>query len=263
MDSNIVSNFSNGVFEMNHEEAVQKLIDLEAAGQLECVYLDDIPIDAYHDPRCPGVSSTTLKSVLKAEAKPKSDKPAFSFGKAFHTLVLEPELFNVTVMQTVDADEYQMMLKMQEVLKSHPKFDELFEGTSKERSFFSRDKDSGLLKKCRTDIAMGNIIVDLKSTRSVVKDTFQFDAKKFGYGFSAAYYIEIVSEVLNSRIENFHWVCVEKSMKPKVGIFHPHQDCLSKRNQEIREALEIYKTNLITPDRPYVGSSPESVEIWA
>lgn len=247
---------------MNHEEAVQKLIDLEAAGQLECVYLDDIPIDVYHDPRCPGVSSTTLKSVLKAEAKPKSDKPAFSFGKAFHTLVLEPELFDLTVMQTVDADEYQMMLKMQEVLKSHPKFDELFDGTVKERSFFSRDKETGILKKCRADIAMGNVIVDLKSTRSVIKDTFQYDAKKFGYGFSAAYYMEIISEVLNISVNNFYWVCVEKSKTPKVGIFYPHQDSISRRHKETRSALEIYKLNQKQPDRPYVGASPEAEEIW-
>lgn len=255
------------------KEILENLIRMESKGQLEKTYYDGIPIEVYHHPLCPGVSSTKLKAVDKPPEKNDSEKPAFVFGRAFHTLILEPTLFtNDFVVGTMEREtrrtyisfaDYDMMIRMKNALSRHSVAYEMIERSIKERTFFSRDKETGLLKKCRTDsFNSPPSIADLKSCASAEKSKFAYDAKKFRYGFSAAYYISIVSEVLDSYVENFYWIAVEKSMSPKVAIYHPNQSAISKLDMEVRTALETYKLNLSMKDKPFIGSSEESEEIW-
>ena len=242
---------------------------MEKKGELDKAYFDEIPIEVYHHPMCPGVSSSTLKNVLARKPAPKESE-AFLFGNAFHCLVLEPgefeKRYSIGLHDPnkifVDFADYSLLLKMQDVLKSHEQAMELMAGGVSERTFFVRDQQTGVLKKCRTDRMKITDILDLKTCANAAKSEFQYSAKKYGYGFSAAYYIEIVSEVLGIWLENFTWIAVDKMEEPKVGLYRPNQDCISKCSMQVRDALEIYKLNKTLKVKPFVGASPEPEEIY-
>lgn len=245
------------------------LVELEKSGQLDKAYFDDIPIEVYHHPLCPGVSSSTLKKVLNRGPEIKKST-AMDVGSAFHCLILEPEEFSTRysigqpeIDKTfISFSDYALILKMEEVLKSHPVAMGLLDGSVRERTFFSRDAETGLLKKCRTDSIKIDVIADLKTCENASESEFTYAAKKYGYGFSAAYYIEVVSEVLGLWINDFTLIAVDKKEEPKVGLYRPTQDCIAQKSMQVREALEIYKLNKTLSVKPFVGSSMEIKEIY-
>src|SRR4051812_16285277 len=84
-----------------HLEILKSLIDMEARGELERASFDDVPISVYHHPSCPGISSTTIKTVLKKSwnhvgTGGGAEKESFRFGSAFHCFNNEPHLFAAT-----------------------------------------------------------------------------------------------------------------------------------------------------------------------
>jgi len=80
-------------------KTIEDLIKMEKEGILEGLFRD-IPEEIYHDPRCPGFSRSDLIQVNRSfehylcSKENKESSPAQEFGTAFHSLILEPELFD-------------------------------------------------------------------------------------------------------------------------------------------------------------------------
>ena len=226
----------------DHLELLQHLRGLEAEGKLEGIF-EDIPIQVYH--AGPGVSSTTLKKCFLNQ---QDNVEAFRFGNAFHTFVNEPhlfkELYEVGATRQVDNGkifltyaEFDQIQVMQKKLFEHPVAKELLTGAQFELTFYVRDSETGLLKKCRADSIKAGIIGDLKTTRCANEYSFMADCRKYLYRLSAAYYSEIITEVVGSTHDDFRLIPVEKAEPWGVDVFKVHPDSLRKGKEEARFAL--------------------------
>lgn len=259
----------------NQTDVLNALIAYEKQGKLDREYFDDVPFEVYHHPNCPGISSTRLKMVYRNDYAEIEETEALFFGRAFHCYILEPELFakaySVGVADKhrfyLSWQQYEMLQAMKVALEAHPEYKNYFVGGANERTFFSRDLVTGVLKKCRTDKIKGIRVADLKTTTNASENNFIYSCKKYMYGFSAAYYLGIVSEVLGARTDDFTMWAVEKKPEgAKVGIYRPNMASIDRHDLAVREALETYaieleykKQNKI---KSFIGSTPDVKEVY-
>jgi hypothetical protein len=245
-------------------EILKELIAMNDRGGLERACFDDIPIQVYHHPLCPGSSSTTIKTILKKSwnhCGAAESKDSLVFGSAFHCFNNEPHLFRDQFMvcpfdkkrgadweQTVAiAEKTGKIILMQRDFKTievmskklwlHPDASELLTGAQFELTFFSRDQATGVLKKCRVDALKNKIPSDLKTTWDASEESFRRDSKKFGYGISAAFYLEILSEYFGELLNNFYLIPCEKEEPHEINTFRVHPDSIIAANDEIRLGL--------------------------
>lgn len=184
--------------------------------------------------------------------RPKKDKtPQMEMGSAFHTLILEPHLFDKqyfilpekVLLKNVgrekydeykriekeaescqdkvvlSRDDYNVLLAMQAKLKTNKEAVELIEGARIENSFFWKDEHSGLLLKCRPDILHDNMIVDLKTCTDASPRAFQFEMVKYGYHIQGAMIRDGVERLEGKRINNVINICVETKYPHNMAIY--------------------------------------------
>ncbi|MEC4724290.1 PD-(D/E)XK nuclease-like domain-containing protein [Shewanella sp. D64] len=190
----------------------------------EKLIIDDLPDTTYH--AVIGVSCSKLKLFIECPQKykakyidgliPQSEKSYFDMGKAIHTVVLEPWLFDSSYVRQPDSikrragndwkavkadadeagqivltqDQWDDMPILRQSLKSNPTAKALSTGGVAERSIFKRDK-TGLIIKCRPDYQIDDLIVDLKSDASADPRFFGAKAKKLGYHIQDALYTDV------------------------------------------------------------------------
>lgn len=221
----------------------------------------DIPVDVYHHPECPGVSSTQLKGILKQsykhyELERGKSTAALRFGSAFHCFVNEPEEF-VNSYQIIHKKSSEFLapgklalmdsdfLTIQNMAKKlyvHPDAGPLLSGAQNELSYFSVDSETGILKKCRVDAIKDDVISDLKSCEDASPDGFRRASQKWLTRVSAAYYLEIVSETLMRHLNIFNLIACEKDDPYEIAVYKVSEESLIRGSAEVRKALSIIKT---------------------
>lgn len=248
------------------QSMINALIKMEREGRLDGLVLDDLPIQVYHHPDCPGLSSTSLKLIMErsfAHHEAKVETQALRFGNAFHCYNNEPQLFQNTykVIPTenkksgdwrsgkkaaeaeekipLSGSEFKLIQVMSKKLWSHPEAKTFFDGASFERTFFSRCKATGIMRKCRVDIQNGITLADLKSTENASKAAFGRDARKFGYDISAAYYSDIVSDVYDEPIDRFYLIACEKPEPNEIAVYPVSDNSMFKAQERIDETLHL------------------------
>lgn len=122
---------------------------------------------------------------------------AKKFGTAYHTLILEPELFDYkikfginesSIAGTLGEGEWLRMQEMQRRLFSRPRRAQLLMEGLSEVSFFWLDPETGIMCKVRFDKFAPAWVVDLKTTRSVVDDALDREMRKLHWSISGAMY---------------------------------------------------------------------------
>lgn len=226
-------------------------------GQIKGKY-KDIPIEAYHDPECPGVSSSTLSAIhkgipyfLSRVSKGKTD--AMVMGSAIHDAILLPDLFakkyvpepedknlrstagkesyriflkvyedrikneGLTILKR---DKWEQIIKMREKVLSHPVIANALRMGEKEVTYFCQHEETGLLRKCRTDLVLEEqgIILDLKTTTDCSKNAFSKEIAKYGYDRTAAYYCDILRDLYGKDFL-FGFIAIEKEEPYNVGLY--------------------------------------------
>lgn len=184
--------------------------------------------------------------------RPKEEtKPSWEFGTAFHTLILEPHLFEKqyfimpekVLLKNVGReayDEYKkiekeaescedkvvlsrhdfnLLLAMRHSVFANGRAKELIEGAVYESSYFWKDPHSGLMLKSRPDILHQNIYVDLKTIDDASPENYQREMAKYGYHIQAAMVTDGVYEVERREIQASINICVEKSYPHLIGIY--------------------------------------------
>lgn len=242
-------------------EILGELKFLESKGQLVGAF-SDIPIDVYHHPECPGYSSTTIKRTISQSFNHRhilqsEQKRSLVFGSAYHCFVNEPHLFDSQYIVTatdskhsqewklakkdsrvpLTTSEFQAIVEMDRKLKAHPDAAPLINGSKNEISYFSVDEQTGLLKKCRVDGVNGKKVWDLKSCENASKQAFERDARRFLYRISAAFYLEVISEVTGIRHEDFYLIPSEKVAPYEVNVFRVSEESIERAQEEIRLAM--------------------------
>lgn len=205
-------------------ESLNKTLDGLKAG--ERFVIDDLPNEIYH--RCHGLSCSKLKVFIydtpaTYKAKyidkiiPEKDKDYFRFGNAAHTIALEPHLFESAYIKqpenirtrsgkewdkckakadskgqvVLTASQWEDMSILKQSIANTPNALRLTRGGIAERSIFVRDKETGLILKCRPDYMIKDLTVDVKTTKSANPKWVGHDFKKLGYHIQDAMYSDI------------------------------------------------------------------------
>lgn len=255
----------------NNHEILMTLISMADRGILTGCFAD-IPVEIYHDKRCPGFSSTQLKGILKKsykhwELEDGIDTKATRFGTAFHCFVNEPETF-VNTYQIIHNkksaflepgkialmdDDFKTIEVMSKKLFSHPDAGPLLQDAQNELSYFSIDQQTGVLKKCRIDAIKDGKISDLKTTTDASIESFGRDSRKYMTRVSAAYYLEIVSEVLGEHLNTFNLIACEKNEPYEIAVYKVSDISIEKGSSEVRKALGIIQNISENPEKAWRG----------
>lgn len=256
--------------------------DLQAMrdrGELKGI-VDNVPIEVYH--ASPGVSSSGLKALLQSPAhfrayqSAESDSAALRFGRLVHTKVLEPELWEKTVIlatpwqfdgrtkegkaeraafaakaegrEVVDHDDAKLIYGISDSIASNTLASRVLSGGAAEVTVYWTDAVTGLLCKARADYLTASTIFDLKTTFDARLRPFQRSVTDYRYHLSAAFYLDGFSTVAPR--DAFAWLAVEKKPPFAVGFYAADPTMIEVGRREYRRALELYALCLETNHWP-------------
>jgi len=147
--------------------------------------------------------------ILRKKTSSK-DTVAKKFGTAYHTLILEPHLFDYKIKFGVDQSsipgtlgegEWLRMQAMQKRLFSKPRRAQLLMEGFSEVSFFWRDEATGIMCKVRFDKFAPAWTLDLKTARSVEDHALETTKRQMRWDISGAMY-SIGANQLKKMIRN-------------------------------------------------------------
>ena len=197
----------------------KKLSTLEPG---ERIIIADLPDHIYH--RCLGISCSQVKDYMRCpqyflakhvkKILHPEGKAYFDMGKAIHTLVLEPHMFDATYIQQpedikrrtgdkwttakLEAEAKGQVILTQEqwehlsyfrtVKDSHAVLKKLTSNGIAEQSVFYKDIQTDLILKCRPDYQINKFGFDLKTAESADPEVFHRAAIRYGYNIQDAMY---------------------------------------------------------------------------
>lgn len=203
----------------------------------------DIPEDVYHGLNA--FSNSQAKRLLDVPAAtqvPFAASDAMSFGTAFHSAILEPEIFSKTYIgmpdfgdlrKTVNKEEKKFFIDsnpcdnyltaqemakitgMKDSIMSHPLMAGIFSEGEAETSIFWKDEQTGIDCKCRIDWIPGKykMLVDVKTTKDASIRGFDREVRKYRYYMQAPVYMSAYNmfSEFQDRVNMFVFVAVESS----------------------------------------------------
>jgi len=219
-----------------------------------------------------GISQSQLKKLAECPLKYKyfvlenNNQPpteAMKTGSAFHTLVLEPELFKNTYhiipkmrrsgpkwteeqdkageKEILWLEEYEALAEMLAAINKHPQASAYLEGAQTEVSMFW--EEDGLKCKGRIDAIkkFGDkvALLDLKTTMDANRGSFNREVFNRRYDIQAAYYMDGYKAITGIEPEIFVFIAIEKSAP---YIVHLHY--LTKDDEAIKYARDEYISSL-------------------
>lgn len=244
--------------------------------------IEGLPIGDYHAD--PAISKSGLKFLLDPEKTPahffyeyrlpniKKPKPSKEkiFGNAFHTAVLEPDLFPNLYVQgpdisknsnawkefvaeaelsgriVLDAADMEKIDAMAERLNAHETALHYLphnnENVLVEASFFWTDPATGVRCKCRPDILLRDSMIpaDLKTVRSASEAAFKWDINNYGYDIQDAIYTSGVNVLSPDLVNDFVFICVEKEPPYEVALWRLTPKYKKSGYVRFRRGTEIF-----------------------
>jgi hypothetical protein len=237
----------------------------------------DLSNEQYHAD--PAISRTGIMEFLKSPRKywaryinperpAKETKKDWTLGSAFHTLILEPQLFPITygmkpnpvllkdvgreayekhkelikITESSDlillaVDDWNNLFEMKKSLENHKEAWLLIEGAIYEQSYFWRDAHSGLMIKARPDILHDNMIVDLKTCTDASSHAYQREMVQYGYAIQGAMCRDAVFELTGKTINTVINICCEKTYPYEVAIKIIDESALEWGHKKYKQAL--------------------------
>lgn len=192
---------------------------------------------------------------------------ALIFGSAFHTIVLEPELFQSQFVimpdfygtgsvkakqefinthvgkEFISMDTYVKITGMRDSILAHEIAGPLICANGLiEKTFTWVDHDTNVNCKCKPDkfTYEKKIILDLKSTESADETDFMFSAKKYRYYVQASFYFDGL-EANGLKPELFVFIAVEKEPPFLVNCFFYGENSMDYGRETYKEDLYVYK----------------------
>lgn len=249
------------------QEILNELKAMDAADTIAGCYRD-VPNIVYHHPECPGFSSTTLKRIVSRSynhwflAQDERDEHLV-FGSAFHVFHNEPHNFDAEFIVAPTSDrksaewraakaaaggravltmeDFEAIQVMRDKLREHPVARQYLLGAEHELTYFVRDRETGILKKCRVDAYKPGLLSDLKSTQNAAESAFARDSRKFLTRISAAYYCEILTEHYQALHREFFLLACEKAHPWEIAVYRVSEESISRGETEVRQALRIIR----------------------
>lgn len=164
-------------------------------------------------------------------------------------------------------EQWDQLHNMREATLAHPAARALLtrQGTA-ELSVYWKDKETGVLCRCRPDFWTGNILVDLKSTDDASPDGFKRSIAKFGYDTQDAFYQDGVAAA-GKPAQAFVFIAVEKGArvvdgKPLgVGVYMLDEASRAIGRAKYRDALRTYADCTASGVWPCYGDKVETISL--
>ena len=201
------------------------------------------------------------------------DSPQMKWGRALHSLILEPETFSQVyhissgplnertgkpygrdtqkyleweAQQTkpiLSTEDHRIIFGMAESVAAHPLARTIRDGPRQtELSMFW--KKDWIDCKARIDCfqSVAGVIWDLKSCNDASYDGFWMNVKKYRYYMAASWYMQGLAEVNPGARPRFLWLAVENSPPYSLGVYEVSLDLLQVGYDACARAFEIAKT---------------------
>jgi len=234
METN-VTHIENGIHDISNDEYHAS----DAVSRSALMELDKSPLHYY------------VKYITK-EIPFSESTGAMNIGSAFHTMVLEPSLFdeqffvckqktkprigtpayedllgNANGRIILNASEYNLVSNMSHKVKNDDIAKELFayKKAQIEKSIFWTQKETGIQCKARPDIWLNGLVVDLKTTSNASLRAFRRSAYDYGYFLQAAMIHEALKSI-DIKLDKFVYIAVEKDAPHHIGVFVLDDDAL-------------------------------------
>ncbi len=227
--------------------------------------------------------------------RPKKDAtPAMLFGTAFHTLILEPKVFDAEYImlpeavklkdvgrkdydaykniveyiekgnkKVLTAIEWNNLMAMKARLESNEQAMNLIRDSRIENSFFWKDEDSGLMVKARPDILHPNMIVDLKTCADASPRACQRAMIEGGYHLQGAMIREAVSVLEANRIDVLINICIETKYPYNMSINIIEKEAIDAGHDKFKRLLVELRHCLDNSEFPDYGVNTISLPGWA
>lgn len=167
--------------------------------------------------------------------------------------------FDPTGKKILSLEEMNQLILMQMELLKHKEANALLKDAIYESSYFWKDKESGLMVKCRPDVLHDNIIVDLKTCASASSRAYQGAMIDGGYHIQAAIIRDGVRELAGRDIPNAINVCIETKYPYSIGIKIISEDVLAEGRRVYKQIL-IEMAEAINHNH-FPDYEPETVEL--
>jgi len=196
-------------------------------------------------------------------------------GTAIHTAILEPDLLSQTVVAGLDiprrsnadkaewaafeaanagkiilpAESFQTVLSVRDAVHRHPVAGPLLRDGKAEQSFYTTDKATGELIKCRMDwmANSGEFILDVKSTKDASPAEFTRSVANFRYFVQRPWYEDILDDLYGEHPPYWMFLAVEKKPPFAVGIYYleAHDVSLGRRlaRRDLNRILACQQAN--------------------
>lgn len=251
-------------------------------------FIPDISNADYH--AHPAISKTGLDKISDSPAHYKyykengtEETAALVFGRAFHTMVLEPEKAADEVIVLPDewltkkecgisieeqkeafrfkhqhkailtADQMDAAKGMLAAIEGHAAARFILrksKGTA-EPSLFWQDEETGMDCRARFDWMLDNgMLVDLKSTRCAKPEIFDKLAYEHRYHVQAAFYMEAYRQVMGKEPAGFAFIACEKEPPYLVCVYLATPDFIELGAREYRRDLVTYAECMRTGEWP-------------
>ena len=137
----------------------------------------------------------------------------------------------------------------------------IFHGGDIELSFFWIDPETGIKLKCRTDYYRSDVqyIIDFKSTKDHTEAGFPKEIANYNYHFSAAMYIDGVSQVSGKPVDKFLFIATANTKPFEVEFYPLKQVALEQGDALYKQALLDLSLNT----EPEPTFKEISIPFWA
>lgn len=190
------------------------------------------------------------------------DTAALTFGRALHTMILEPEkteaevcVFTGAVRRgkawdefkaanaektIVTVDEMERLQRMRDSFYRKALTRNLLRSATVEACAFWKDEPTGLDLKARLDIFKTGAVYDLKSTSDISFEAFQRAAFNFGYHRQGDWYGTGATAVTGEVVGEHFVIAAEKKDPYEIRVFRCSDDFIARGAVENRENLNLY-----------------------
>ena len=237
----------------------------------------DISEAAYHA-RIRGIFSKSIGDLLNRapalylhwlSGAVEEDKDAFRFGKAFHCMTLEPDVFGGSYAvepewgdlrtkhwkdkreqwrgdnagkQWVPNEDAVRMLGMIEALRAHPLAGRVLSAKGRaELTMRWQDPATGVQCKGRADWYVPEFAscFDLKSCENASRSAFRRDAGNYGYHRQDALYRDAFA-ILGAPVEHFVFICVEKAPPHLIALYELDAEAVEAGQRQNERLLRLF-----------------------
>lgn len=235
----------------------------------------DISNEQYHEGE--GISSSGVKLIadktalhfweerINPDREKKPPTQAMKFGTAVHTLVFEPEKFELEIAvepevnkrtkagqfeiasfleankgkTIITPSEKGLAYRIASAVRRHPTCEKILQEGKAEQSLYWNDPETGVLCKIRPDWQNPILMADLKTTVDAGPDDFERAIYNYGYHISAAMYLEGWRVAFGEDLP-FVFTAAEKEPPFAVANYRIHDEALALGRKIYRQALQTY-----------------------